>query len=92
MMINNNVVVQTAHVATEVNVIVDAISRINRETDSMRHFETLLQDYPQLARCKRFQPSAELIFLITDAISQQIFVNPVEVNRVALAKPGKIIS
>ena len=92
MMINNNVAVQTDHVATEINVIADAISRIKRESDSMRHFETLLQDYPQLAGCRRFQPSAELILLITDAISQKRFVDPAEVNRVELANPGKIIS
>ncbi len=81
-----------AHVATEVNVIADSISRIKRETDSMHHFKTLIQDYPELAKCSRFQPSAKLIFLIMDGISQKRFINTMEVNRVVLANPGKIIS
>ncbi len=92
MMINNNVAVQTAHIAMEVNVIADSISCIKRETDSMRHFKTLIQGYPELAGCSHFQPSAELILIIMDAISQTRFINTVELNRVALTNPGKIIS
>ena len=91
-MINNNVAVQTAHVVTEVNVIANSISHIKRETEIMCHFKTLIQDYPELAGCSHFQTSAKLILLIMDAISQKRFINLVEVNRVALANPGKIIS
>ncbi len=92
MMLNNNVSVQTAHVVTEVNFIANSISRIMGETDSMSHFKTLIKDYPELAGCSCFQPSAQFILLITDVIYQKRFIDPVEVNRVALANPGKIIS
>ena len=92
MMMNNNVGVHTAHITTTDNIIADRISRIKRETNSMRGFSSILQDYPALAGCKRFQPSAALISHLMDAISQKKFIDPMEVNSSILSNPGQIIS
>ena len=58
----------------------------------MRAFESLVQEYPELAGCKRFQPSAELISHIMDAILLKKFVEPLEVNKTLLSNPGQITS
>ena len=92
MMINNNVGHHTGHVTTSENIIADRFSRIKRETNSMRGFQSILQDYPALAGCKRFQPSAVLISHLMDAISQKKFIDPMEVNASILRNPGQIIS
>jgi len=92
MMMNNNVGVHTAHITTIKNVIADRISRIKRETNSVRGFSSILQDYPALAGCKRFQPSAVLISHLMDAISQKKFIDPMEVNASILSNPGHLIS
>ena len=92
MMINNNVGLHTGHITTTNNVISDRISRIKRETNSMRGFQSILQDYPELAGCKRFRPSAALISHLMDAISQKKFIDPMEVNASILRNPGQTTS
>jgi hypothetical protein len=92
MMMNNNVGFHTGHVTTTNNVIADRISRLKRESHSMRGFESLLQEYPELAGCKRFQPSVELISHIMDAILLKKSVDPMEVNSKILTTPGHVTS
>jgi len=92
MMINNPVGIHAGHVSTKANVIADKISRIKKETNSIRDFAVILQEYPELIGCKRFQPSAVLISHIMDAISQKRCIDPMEVNRLVLSNPGQIIS
>ena len=92
MMINNPVGVHTAHITTTDNVIADRLSRIEHDSNSSHEFATILQDYPALAGCKRFRPSAELISHIMDAILQKKYVDPLVVNKTILTNPGQIIS
>jgi len=92
MMMNNNVGLDTAHVTTTDNIIADLISRIKTESNVTRDFSKILQDYPALAGCRRFQPSAELISHLIDAISQKKYVDPIAVNNRILNDPGQIIS
>ena len=92
MMMNNNVGLITDHITTTKNVIADCISRIKRETHSVCSFKTIMQDYPALAGCKRFQPSAALISHLIDAILQKKFIDPILVNNSILKNPGQIIS
>ena len=89
MMINNNVAVHTGHVTTHENVIADKISRIRKETNSMRHFQSLIQDYPELSGCRRFHPSKESISHIMDAILQKKLLDPVKVSSRVLKNPGQ---
>ena len=92
MMMNNNVVLHTVHITTVKNGIADRILHIKRETSSMRGFTSILQDYPALAGCKHFQPSAALILHLIDAILQKKFIDPMAVNASILKNPGQIIS
>ena len=92
MMMNNPVGIHTAHVTTTKNIVADRISHIKRETNSMLAFQSILQDCPELNGCMRFQPSAALISLLMDAISQKKFIDPMEVNATLLSNPGRIIS
>ena len=92
MMMNNDVGLITDHITTTKNVIADRISRIKRETHSVRAFKTITQDYPALAGCKRFQPSAALISHLMDAILQKKFIDPMAVSSSILKNPGQIIS
>ncbi len=92
MMIDNTVGLHTGHATMTQNIIADLISCIKKETDSMRHFLKIQQEYPELASCKRFHPSAELISSITDAILYQKYVDPLEAARMLRKTPGQIIS
>ena len=92
MMIDNNVGIHTGHVTTKENFIADLISRIKLESHSMRGFQSLVKEYPELAGCKRFQPSAGLISRLMEAISQKKFIDPLELNKQVLKNPGQIIS
>ena len=92
MMINNPVGINPSWVSTKVNVISDEISRMKKETNSVRDFAKIIQAYPELRGCKRFQPSAELISHITDAILQTKCIDPMQVNQCILSNPGQIIS
>ena len=92
MMINNPVGINPSWVSTKVNVISDEISRMKKETNSVRDFVKIIQAYPELRGCKRFQPSAELISHIMDAILQTKCIDPMQVNQCILSNPGQIIS
>ena len=83
--------IHVAWVSTKVNVISDKFSRIKKETNSARGFAAIIQEYPELARCKNFQPSAELILHIMDAILQKQCIDSVEVNQCILSNLGHII-
>jgi len=82
----------TGQIITTNNVIADRIYSIKRETNSLCDFKSILQDYPELAVCKRFQPSAALISHLMDAISQKKFIDPMEVNASILRNPGQATS
>ena len=82
----------TSAVTTNENFIADQISCVILETNSIRDFPSIVQDYPELRVCKCFQPSSELILLVMDTILQKKLINLMEVNRVVLKTPGQIIS
>lgn len=92
MMINNDVGLHTGHITTKDNVIADRLSRIDNETNISHEFTTISQEYPVLAGCKRFLPSAELISHILDAILQKKYLDPLTINKSILTNPGQIIS
>jgi hypothetical protein len=89
MMLNNDVGILTAYINTKANVIADQLSRIKRDTNSLRCFRSLVQDFPALAGCRRFLPSAELISHIMDAISQRKLINPLTVSACIRRNPGQ---
>ena len=92
MMIDNPVGIVSDHVTTIANIVADHISRIKSKSNSVLGFASLVQDFPELAGCKRFHPSAELISHIMDAILQKKFVDPMEVSSSLLKNPGQITS
>jgi hypothetical protein len=49
MMIDNTVGVHTGHITMTQNIIADLISCIKKETNSMRHFLKIQQEYPEIA-------------------------------------------
>ena len=89
MMLNNDVGILTAYINTKANVIADRLSRIKRKTNSMRGFCSLVQNFPALAGCRRFLPSAELISHIMDAISQRKLIDPLTVSACIRKNPGR---
>ena len=89
LMIDNPVGNDVQHVTTEDNDVADAISRIKSESDTLRGIATLMQDCPELAGSRRFQPSSTLISLIMDAISQKKLIDPMIVASSILTTPGQ---
>ena len=90
LMINNPVGIWSGYINTHDNIIADRISRIL--TESLIPFEMpkLFKEFPELRGCRRFQPSPELISLITEALLTDKFVNPLELSRKILSAPGKL--
>ena len=90
LLINNPVGINAGRVSTKDNWVADRISHFESETQLLHGFDKLLQDFPPLKCCQRFHPSAELISLIMDALSNKNLVDPLEVSRRLLATPGRI--
>ena len=92
LMIDNPVGTDVDHVTSKENEVADRISRIKSDTDTLLGIDSLMQDFPALTGCKRFQPSSKLISLLMDAISQRKLIDPLEVNSRILGTPGQIIT
>ena len=92
LMINNPVGLNSAHISSEDNIVADEISRINRASNADSYFRSLTQRFPELAGCRRFHPSSELISMIMAAICQQSFADPVTASRRLLSDLGRTTS
>ena len=92
MMIGNTIGIDTTRVSTHANVRVNKITCIKRKTNSMSHFLHIIQEYSELNSCRRFQPSAELISHIMDAMSLKKLVDPVAIRMTVQSNPGQVIS
>jgi hypothetical protein len=91
-MINNPVGLRFSHITSGENDVADKISRVLKETHFPGAFLHLCQEFPDLIGCRRFQPSSELISCITGAILSAECINPLELNRLLLNVPGRIIT
>jgi len=90
LMINNPVGINAAHISTTDNEIADKISRVLTEANLLADMKPLFQDFPLLQSCRRFQPSAELISLISETLLLQKYVDPLQLSRHILSAPGRI--
>jgi hypothetical protein len=91
-MINNPVGLLTDHVSSEENVVADKISRIHTESDLPTDFPTIVQAHPVLTGCRRFVPSSAVVSWVTAALLRQDCKDPLELSKLVLTDPGKIIS
>ena len=89
LMINSPVGLYIDHVTTKDNKIADRISRIKSETDVSSYYKSLVQDFPQLASCRRFHPSAELTSSIIALLLRKKSQDPLEVRGRILADLGR---
>jgi len=87
LMINNPLGLSTARITTKDNVIADAISR-STDNNSQLFFESLASSHPQLRGCVRFQPSQELLSVITTILSTGKVDDPLRLNQLVLENPG----
>ena len=92
MMMKSPVGICADYINTKCNKIADYVSRIKSKTQSMVKFDKLLQEFPQLKVCRRFQPSNELISYILDALLYKKSIDPVALSQLLLKNPGRIIS
>ncbi len=91
-MINNPVGLLTDHVSSEENVVADKISRIAKESDLSTEFPKIVQAHPVLTGCRRFVPSSAVVSWIMAALLRQDCRDPLDLNKLVLTDPGKIIS
>ena len=93
LLINNPVgLAPVGHISSKDNEIADRISRFHSLTEALLGFEQLSQDFPQLRYCKRFQPNAELISFVLDALLNKKLQDPLQIAQQLLANPGKLIT
>ena len=89
LMINSPAGLYIDHVTTKDNEIADRISRIKSETDVSSYYKSLVQDFPQLASCRRFHTSAELTSSIIALLLRKKSQDPLEVRGRILADLGR---
>ena len=92
LMINNPVGLDTNYINTKKNVIADRLLQYKTESDAVRGFTSLQQEFLQLRNCRRFQPSNEIISWILDALSLGKLADPLAKSKGLLSNPGRIIS
>ena len=61
MMMNNPVGIRAEHIAGDLNILADAISRTYSSSYSKLSFDKLFQEFPYLKSWNRFHPSQELL-------------------------------
>ena len=64
LMMNNPVGIKAEHIAGELNILADAISRTYSSSYSKLSFDNLFQEFPQMRLWNRFHPSQELLSAI----------------------------
>ena len=64
LMINNPIGIRAEHIAGELNILADAISRTYSSSFSKLSFDKLFQEFPQMKSWNRFHPSQELLSAI----------------------------
>jgi hypothetical protein len=92
IMLNNPVGLRTDHVSSEENVVADKISRIHKESDLPTEFPNIVKAHPALTGCRRFVPSSAVVSWVTEALLRQDCKDPLELSKLLLTDPGKIIS
>ena len=92
LMLNNPMGIATGHISTHDNVIADRISRHKLETNTLLHFNQLIQEFPLLTTCQRFHPSPMLLSAIMDSLLSASMIDPLTTNEHVLSNPGKIVT
>lgn len=80
LLLGTDIGVQAEWLSTTANVVADAISRLKR-TGRDYNFSRLLQDYPQLRRCRQFIPSPTLVEMIYDTLLQRCSPDPIQLSK-----------
>ena len=77
------------HLAGELNVIADGISRLVTDANSSPNFSLLMQEFPVLQNCYRFIPSAELVFYLTQSLLGELELDPPALKQMGHFMPDK---
>ena len=70
LLIDSSTNLESKWIGTKENFIADDISRLSDASNIEYDFNCLLQDYPQLKVCRRFQPSSGLLSWIWDCLTK----------------------
>ena len=88
LMLRNSLGLTMGHVTTKDNWIADEISRAKRELDSLTTFCSLISKFPQLGGCRRYQPSAAVLSVISAALLTQRMPDPISLSQQLLSDLG----
>ena len=77
------------HLAGELNLISDGISRLVTDANSSPNFSLLMQEFPVLQNCYRFIPSAELVFYLTQSLLGVLELDPPALKQMGHFLPDK---
>lgn len=93
LLVNSDLGINAEWLSTTENVIADEISRLkNANKDTFFDYSTLKQKFPQLATCRAFQPSRELLSLIWLCVREQKSPSLEQIQNLKLKGLGKLIS
>jgi hypothetical protein len=92
LMLHNPIALHSNHIPTELNVVADKLSRIESEAHLAAAITKIQQEHPELTGCQRFNLSNSLTSCLLEIILKAECSNPIELSRLALTNPGRIIS
>ncbi|KAL7529165.1 hypothetical protein ACHAXR_005018 [Thalassiosira sp. AJA248-18] len=93
LLVNSRLGINAKWLSTKANFIADDISRINKSDNKTSfNFAELKQRYPQLADCRAFQPSRELLSLIWQTVLTKKSPSLETVQTLKQRGLGKLIS
>ena len=91
LLIESKVGINAEYIPTKSNVVSDGISRIKKikrdSPTSSFDYSTLKQTFPELSRCRAFQPSPKLLSIIWQALLQPKSLNPLSLRKL---KPSEL--
>jgi hypothetical protein len=91
LLVNSRLGINANWLSSEANIIADDISRVNKSNDKTDYnFSHLKQTYPQLAKCRSFQPSPELLSLIWQAVLTKKSPSLAQINQIKQQGLGKL--
>lgn len=84
--------IQAEWLSTDHNVVSDDISRIKKDGDGNFDYSQLFTTHPSLKNCRQFQPSKQLLGMISDILLNKGSVDPRIISKLEPKTLGSLIS
>ena len=92
LLMSTNLGIQAEWLSTDHNVVSDDISRVKENGDGNFDYTELLTAHPSLKTCRQFQPSQQLLGIISDILLNKGSADPLMIRKLKPQTLGSVIS